>query len=141
MYEKCYINKVALPCLVYVKSKLTKSSGNNQHGISYQKLCCGWSVLSRRCHWERRWPGKTGGCRTPGPPGSCVRSRCQTGWTGPCWSGGAEGQTPYKHPHSKQSPPPARGATADQPQSRRGGLSWSGLLKQTLLRDLADSRF
>lgn len=54
---------------------------------AHQKLCCGLSVLSRRCRWGRMWPGMRGDCRRPGPSGSCGQNQYQRDWTGLYWAG------------------------------------------------------
>lgn len=57
---------------------------------AHQKLCCGLSVLSRRCHWGRKWLEMTGDCRRLGQSGSCGQNQYQMDWTGPYWTGGAQ---------------------------------------------------
>jgi len=59
-----------------------KETGEEVKRRAHQKLCCGLSVLSRRCHWGRKWPGTTGDCRTPGRAGSCGQNQYQRDWTG-----------------------------------------------------------
>lgn len=54
---------------------------------AHQKLCCGLSVLSRRCRWGRKWLGTTGDCRRLGRFGSCDQNQYQMDWTGLYWTG------------------------------------------------------
>ncbi len=54
---------------------------------AHQKLCCGLSVLSRRCRWGRKWLGTTRDCRRPGQSGSCGQNQYQKDWTGFYWTG------------------------------------------------------
>lgn len=70
---------------------------------THQKLCCGWSVLSRRCRWERKWPGTTGDCRRPGQSGSCGQNQYQMDWTGLYWTGEHRDWLHIQHIGSAQS--------------------------------------